>query len=298
MRWWKLSVVIAVMATGILWWWMASRPPVVITQIDTVTKVVEVPVDRLTTETVIKYIHHPEDGRIIEQLMAENKRLKVEVQQLSVSLAESTSTTTGPVTIEPPSTPESNCALPATLPAFSYNDWRMRFFVEAGWKSATYTLSQKFSIVNTVGVRETDGTPVQTIRLFEIGANGERTPIPTTETTTIVATPNQVRWRRTFAVQAGIGVFPTTEKATPSGVIATPWLRRGMANSAEQSSWAALTPIVAVTNTDVVVGLAPISMNLRTVVKTPLRDVWVSPIVGLSLKTSVKKYGVSFTATF
>src|SRR5574343_357781 len=227
-RWWKISVIVAVVATGVLWWWIASRPPVIVTQIDTVTKVVEVPVDRLTTEAVIRYIpgSNPHDRATIEQLLAENEKLKVQVQQLSLSLAESTSTTTGPITL-----PERPTANEPTLTQFTYEDWRLKFRVDEGWKTATYTLTQKFSIVNTVGVRETDGTPVQTIRLFEIGEKGERISIPTTETTTVVASPTQSRWRRTFAVQAGVSLFPTTNETTPSGIVATPWLRRGTANS-------------------------------------------------------------------
>lgn len=284
----------------------ATRPPRTI-QLDPITKVIEVPVEKITTKTVTQYVK-VEDRAVAKQLLADNEKLKTTVQQLTVSLAEATSKGQGETIITIPSTtPETPPQIIEVPVEVKFKDWRLNF--QSVGTSGTYTLSQKFSILNTVG-RNENNVPVNVVRLFEIGEHGERLPIPTVETTTISVQPDQMRFYLKPTLQAGIGILPEwitvvtpmttggTTKYPVSGVIAVPWWKRGTTRAVETTRYAYLTPAMTINGEQVVLGLLPISANLGTLKHVPFTDLWVSPFVGISSKNSTKKFGLVFTTTF
>lgn len=65
------------------------KPPKVI-QLDPITSVIEVPVEKLTTKTVTKYVQ-TQDRAAVARLMKDNAALNSTVQQLTISLAEAKS---------------------------------------------------------------------------------------------------------------------------------------------------------------------------------------------------------------
>jgi hypothetical protein len=284
----------------------ATRPPHIV-QLDPITKVVEVPVEKITTKTVTQYVK-VEDRAAAKQLLADNEKLKATVQQLTVSLAEATSRGQGETVITIPSTtPETPPQIIEVPVEVKFKDWRLNF--QSVGTSGTYTLSQKFSILNTVG-RNENNVPVNVVRLFEIGEHGERLPIPTVETTTISVQPDQMRFYLKPTLQAGLGVLPEwltintptttggTTKYPVSGVVAIPWWKRGTTRAVETTRYAYLTPAMTINGEQVVLGLLPISANIGTVKHVPFTDLWVSPFIGISSKNSTKKFGIVFTTTF
>jgi len=283
----------------------AKKPPR-ISQLDPITTVIEVPVEKLTTKTVTEYVR-VEDRTAVDRLMRDNAALKSTVQQLTVSLAEATSHGAGTVVVTTPD-PTTNeptiIKVPMTL---QFKDWRLEF--QSDGVTAHYTLSQKFSILNTVGRTDTN-TPVNIVRLFEIGANGERLPIPTVETTIISAQPTRDRFYMKPTLQAGVGILPRWDStATPtttggrtrydtSLAVAVPWWKRGRTTAVEDTRYAYLTPVVTINDTELTGGLAPISVNLGTLRYSPVTDLWFSPYAGLSSRHGKKKFAVVFTTTF
>lgn len=274
----------------------SNLPPKVI-QLDPITKIVEVPVEKLTTKTVTQYVP-VQDRAAVAQLMQDNDRLNVQVQQLSASLATATSQGAGPVTVV---TPEpTTVRVPITV---SFKDWRLAF--DSDGKTATYTLNQKFAVLNTMG-RNADNTPVTVVRLFEVGANGERIPIPISETTLVTTLPDQAHFYVKPKLQAGIAVLPQMQTTTlgrtihydTAGVMALPWLYHGTTTSVETTRYAYLTPVVTLNETEKTGGIAPFSVNLGTIKHVPFTDIWVSPYLGISSLQQKKKFGIVFSSTF
>ena len=269
---------------------MKARTPPAITYIkgddNTITKIVEVPT--ITEKTVMKYIP-VEDRKAVEALIAANKFLDTKIEQLTRALALSQSTGSGPVTV---TVGESTGLSPApTLTTFK--DWRLNF--QSNGSTANYTLTQKFSILNSVG-RNRQNVPVAVTRLFEVGPNGERVPIPITETISVALQQDQSHWYMSPSLQLGMAAVIDGEATQQGYVVAVQWWKRGKIEAAESTRWAILTPVVLFPDTTV--GLLPVSLNLGTVLRSPLRDVWVSPFIGQNLKTSSRRLGVAFTATF
>lgn len=286
--------------TGVFIWQGAHRPPKIV-QLDPITTVIEVPVEKLTTKTVKKYVR-VEDRAAVNKLLAENKRLKTEVQLLTIASAESTSTGSGPInyTLIPPTPENPTPALPIPQP-FTFKDYRLEFASLDG-KIGTYTLTQKFSIVNTVG-RNDKNVPVNIIGLFELDANNNRREIPIKELTTIIAKQPNAQFYLKPTLQAGISVLPgiTTnnpDKAPTGLAIAIPWLKRGTGRVVETTRYAYLTPTVVVNGKNTVIGVMPISVNTGTLKYTPFSDIWVSPFVGADITTSTRQLGMIFSATF
>lgn len=275
-----------------------NRPPDIITQIDTVTRTVEVPVDRITTRTVTRYIPQ-EDVAAVEALLKENAELKVRVEQLSVSVAKREDTISGPVTTIP--------ATDATPQLINYKDWRLNF--QSDGVSATYTLSQQFSIVNTVG-RNDYGIPVHQIRLYEMGPEGERLPITTVSTTTIATQTGQYRWYVSPRLQAGVQWTAKTVKSTlpsqtttktelvPGGMVALPWLYRGTSKAVGDTRYAFLTPVFTFNATETTYGILPVSFNFGSVRYLPFTDVWASPYIGKYTETGAVRIGIAISTTF
>lgn len=279
----------------------ATKPPRII-QLDPITKVIEVPVEKLTIKNVTEYVK-VEDRARVTQLLRENSRLNAKVEQLTVALAEHTTTGSGEavITIPTPATPGTDDvvdAAPAEPITVTFKDWRLDF--RSIGTQATYTLSQKFSIINTVA-RNKNNVPVNLIRLYEIGENGERVEIPTVESTTIAVKPGQPRFYVKGSLQAGAGTSPITREGQlqfdHSAVIALPWLKRGTSNAVETTRYAYLSPAVMINGKEVIAGILPISFNFGTIL--PLfSDLWASPFVGKSSQSNTGRFGIAFTATF
>lgn len=281
------------------------KPPRII-QLDPITTVIELPVEKLTMKTVTEYVR-TEDRAAVNQLLEDNAGLNSTVEQLTLSLAEATSRGSGPVTITTPVNTETPTTvegpqLPQLPQLLTFKDWRLDF--QSDGKIANYVLSQKFSILNTVG-RNKDNTPVNIVRLFEIGEHGERLPIPTTETTTIAVMPEQPHFYRKIRLQAGVSVLPRweniagTTKHDTAFALAIPWLNRGITTAAENTRYTYLTPVTTFTSREYTIGVAPITFNLGTLKYSPVTDVWVAPYLGLSPReNSTKKFGVILVTTF
>jgi hypothetical protein len=275
----------------------AQKPPRV-TYLDPITKVIEVPVDKITTKVVKEYVR-VEDRVAVNSLLKENKKLQSTVEQLTASLASSTSTGRGTTTITFPTDPAQPSPFPSPLEVpmkVSFKDWRLNF--ESNGSDGRYTLTQRYSILNTVG-RNKENVPVNLIRLFEIGERGERIPIPVTETTTIAVQPNQPHTYIKPQFQGGVAFFAGTENvSSPAVTVAIPWLHRGTVRAAEYTRYAFFTPMVTVSSEEKTVGAAPLSLNLGTLKYTPFQDVWVSPYGGINPDTSTKRFALVFTTTF
>ncbi len=281
----------------------AQKPPRTI-QLDPITTVIEVPVDRLTTKVVTEYVP-VEDRAAVNRLFADNKRLNATVQQLTVSLAEATSSGRGEVVITIPPSPTLPPLVIDRPISVTFKDWRLSF--QSDGTVGTYTLTQKYSILNSVG-RDKNNTPVQIVRLYEIDAQGERIAIPTVETTTITVAPNQIRFYVKPTFQGGLAILPTgTSYASAESTvtyntgfaIGMPWLKRGTTEAVETTRYAYFTPIITVNNADFTAGLLPVSLNVGTLKYLPLTDLWISPYVGVSVKdANAKRFGVIFSTTF
>lgn len=300
----RLGAILALSGLALIIVRGATRPPRIV-HVDPITTVIEVPVERITTKTVTQYVR-VEDRAAAAQLLADNEALNATVQQLTLSLAEATSTGRGTTTITLPSSDVATL-LDTGPVSVTFKDWRLDF--RSVDSVGTYTLSQKFSILNTTG-RDANNTPVNIVRLFEIGEDGERIPIPTVETTIISTRPDQMRFYVKPTLQAGIAVLPewvsssdsTTTRGTTtypaSGVLALPWFKRGTTRAVETTRYAYLTPAVTLNGKQVMIGLLPISANVGTVKHSPFTDLWISPFIGISSQQSTKKFGVIFTTTF
>lgn len=288
---------------------VAAKTPPRVVQLDPITTVIEVPVEKLTTKTVTKYVR-TQDRAAVEQLLADNDELKASVEQLTLSLAAAVSEGRGTATVTTPTDPADPTSppTPVTIPlSVDFKDWRLQFHSDG--TQGTYTLSQKFSIVNSMG-RNDKNDPVNIVRLFEIGEHGERIPVPTTETTTISILPDQPKFYVRPSLQAGVAVLPewssittgTTTGGTTtypvSAVIAVPWWKRGTTRSVETTRYAYFTPTITFTNQQFSIGLLPVSVNIATLRYVPFTDIWAAPYLGISSQRAAKKFGLVFTTTF
>lgn len=254
---------------------------------------VQVPVPVLTERVVTQYLQRPEDRDAIAALMQDNSKLSVQVDELSVSLAESESHGGGHLDSPAPVVQET--LVPRSV---FFKDWRLSFTSDG--EQASYTLRQKFTIVNSVGTNK-KGVPTQIIRLYEIDGRNQRIAIPTVDTTTIVASPNDSAWFLTPEIQAGIaGVITpaTTTRRTTSGIVAISFLRRGTSRALQDTRWALLSPAVTFGETERTVGILPFSFNMGTIPHQPFTNLWVSPYLGTTMPRTINRIGMSLTATF
>jgi len=258
-------------------------------------RTIRIPEAIITEKVVMRYVP-VEDRAQVSALLKENHKLKVEVDQLSWSLAQSESRGTGTLTWETP--------VDTTLvsPSVSFKDWRLDF--QGTGTRASYTLTQQFAIVNTVG-RTKQNVATNLIRLYEIGPDGERTAIPVSDTSTIVTTPAGEGWYVKPTVQGGWGAIitiPTVPgaKATAStaGMIALPWLKHGKSRSIEDTRWAFLTPAATINSSTRGVGILPVSLNVGTFRHQPFTNMWLSPYLGLSTGANPTQTGFMISVTF
>ena len=297
----QAAILILVTVLTVWGWTMFHTPDSIITPIVGNTKTIQVNVGALTPRVITEFIK-VEDVATVNRLMKENAALKVQVQQLTVASAESTShigRTEGTTTIIDTAPSAESIPERADTKTIYYDDqWRLQFWSDG--ITSEYWLKQKFVILNSAGVNR-DHVPVVFTKLYEIGRNNERIEIPITESTTISTVPTRMRWYLRPSLQAGAHITRSSNAATNGvnyrALVALPLLKRGTDTVPERSSLALLTPAVAIAS-DTQLGVLPISVNLGHVKYVPLSDVWVSPFVGVPLGKQTPQFGIAVTATF
>lgn len=281
----------------------------VITQPAPHVTTIEVPVPVITEKIVTKYVPVP-DRAAAHALLTENERLKVRVEQLSVSLANAQSRGQGTAVIAPaPAREDAPTPAPTRV---SFTDWRLNFTADG--TDVQYTLTQKFSILNTIGHNK-KGVATNLVELYEIGPNDTRTKIPTTETTTIAAV-SPARWHVAPALQAGVGRITSTSlittrtvvagvsrtqratNFTTSAIVAVQWLTHGQDTSLRHTRWAVASPAVSLSSGDRAVGVLPVSFNIGSISRQPFSNLWVSPFVGTTGTAILDRVGLIGSATF
>lgn len=291
--------VAAVLTAGYIGYKLFTQEPHIITRVDEKTVTVEVPKETLVTRDVIKYV---EDKENVRKLMEENKRLKLQVQQLSETIAKHESSGKGVVAQVPPSTvpePLRPATQPSTPSVTEFKDWRLHFVTDG--KEANYTLSQKFEVISTTG-RGKDGKPISLVQMFEIGPGDTRTVLENVQSVSVFATPDRPEWHVGLTVQAGVGLLasPDDLKAKkPAAIVGVQWLKRGTTEAAEDSSLSLLSIVAALDGDTAEFGVLPVSVNLGRIPKQPFKDLWLSPYVGYDLQTKrIGRIGFAATASF
>lgn len=246
---------------------------------------IKVPVPFITEKVVTKYIK-VEDRAEADALLKENKNLKIKVDELTVSLAywQSKGSGTSTTTIVP-----ATSTTPQEV-RVTFKDWRLDFLSVNN--KVSYTLTQKYSIVNTVG-RDRQNVPTNLVRLYEIGPNNTRTLIPTIETTTVATGQNLPHLYTKLTVQGGVGYMNGQRL-----VVLTPWLKRGRTTATEDTRWAFATPAISLSGQQQAIGVAPVSFNIGSFPRQPLTNLWVSPFLGTTTGTGINQKGVVFSVTF
>ena len=271
---------------------------------------IQIPVPVLTEKIVTQYLQRPQDTAAIAAVLRENEGLKIRVEQLTVSLAEAKSIGQGTSTSDAPV--PTTTALTPPITHMNFTDWRLNFTADGN--DVRYVLTQKFSIVSTVG-RNTKGVPVNLIELYEIGPDETRLPITTTDTKTIAITPSP-RWHVAPTIQAGIGrTTPTsltttrtvvagvsqTQRGTDfatSTVYAIQWLKHGTDDSLGKTRWAVASPALSITDTAHAIGILPVSFNIGSIRRQPFTNLWISPFVGTSGTAIIDHVGLIVSTTF
>jgi DNA-binding transcriptional regulator of glucitol operon len=290
--WRLLDIIVVLLVTLLMGWnlWKHFNPDM--RTIQTTPQVTTVYVDKpvLTDRIVEKIVSDPKDKAIIKSLMAENAKLSVRVTALSQTIAETQSHGGGILTTTPPV--EATLTAPAVPASVHFKDWRLDF--RANGDKAAYDLTQKFEVLATTG-RDKDGKNISLVKLFELGANGERLPAASLTTTAIFADDTKPHWIIHPAIQAGLAITNNERGA----VVGVQWLKRGRTKAAEDSTLALLTPVAFVSQNVKEVGVLPLSVNLGLIKYMPLKDFWVSPYVGADLiKRTPSRVGLTLTATF
>jgi hypothetical protein len=284
-----LLIALALYGVWSVYHWFRPDPAPVVTSLTPTVKTIEVPVEKLVTKTVTQYVR-VEDRAMVSSLMDENARLRAEVTRLTVAYAERTSqgtlTPTTPLNTEP--------RAPETPAPLHYSDWRLSFTM-TNPQSIDYTLTQKFALAVTHGVTNKN-VPVSLATLYEIGPGDTRTPIPITDTTYLVAAKPSTHWYRDLTIQGGV----VSQNNTLTGVVATPWLKRGRTSAAAESRWAVATPAVTMTQATRTLGILPVSLNVGTLpgLRAVVTNIWVSPYFGTNNLRNITHRGAAFTVTF
>ena len=305
-----------VLLMGLAFWLGSRQGPVQIVQLPSVPGVTNLQVDarEITPSVIETIITDPTQKAEIDRLLAENKRLKLQVSQLTVAVAVSKSTGGGTMTavnredVPPTLRPDEPATDPLTsniLPFYQFKDWRLEFISNGA--AAKYELNQQFEVITTTG-RNKDGQPLALVTVSEIGEKGERLPLEV-KSTNIFADQTKPHWSvGHLNLQAGAGMILMDGGITETSrgfMISSQWLRRGRTPAAEDSSVAILSPVAFVSDTVKEIGVFPISVNLGQIPKTPFSDMWISPYVGIYSgkvttmpNLSSLRFGVGLTTTF
>lgn len=290
------GVLLALFLALVLFLKPAHPKPIVTENSAPLTTTVQLPgKETIVYKDVIKYV---EDKENVKRLLDENKKLKLQITQLSETLAHSTSSGGGTITPPPPAAAGTPAVpVPDTgYPPLTWSDWRLRLNVEGF--TLDYTLTQKFEVLTATGKND-KGIPTTTVKLFELDKDGKRLPIEVDHTTVISVLPKTTRWHVFPSVIGGAGVAVKDGERTPGALVGARWLARGTSRAAEDSTYAVLTPVAFLSDSVKEPGLLPVSFNFGSIKHQPFRDLWVSPYVGFDVKgRTVSRIGLAFTASF
>ena len=243
-------------------------PKITVTQLEPTVKVVTVDKPILTNSVITKILSDPKDKAAISALLAENKADKLAVEQLTQALATLQQTGSGVVVAVPPDKPGEPIS-------YHYKDWHLDFLTDT--KTANYTLSQNFEVLTSTG-RDKNGQAGSLVKVFEIGANGERIPMKVTNTVAIIANPLSPHWMVHANVQGGIAAgLDSTGTETTGATVGFQWFKHGSTTATQDISYAILTPVILLAPKVVDAGLAPVQFNLGTLPHQPFTNLWVSP---------------------
>lgn len=249
-------------------------------------RVVTVDKPVLTEKIVTKVLSDPKDKALIQQLMAENAKLKVNVTELSQTVGSLQQHGGGIIIQEGPTTEH-----PETPVTYHYSDWHLDFKTDT--KTASYDLNQKFEVLNTSG-KDKDGNPTSLVKLFEIGKDGERIPVTDLQTVGIFANPLTAHWIFSPRIQAGLAFTRTaTGQMNNGGVAALQWLKHGRTKAAEDTTFALFSPAFFFGPGQQDIGILPFSVNVGRIPHQPFTNLWVSGFVAKS-----QRLGITVTATF
>lgn len=293
---------------------LLTRRPFQVEILPSVPGVTNLQVDsrEITPSVIEQIVQDPAQQAEMKRLLEENKKLKLQVTQLSATVAKLTSTGGGkvvtvprdsvpePLRLDPPidlsddtpSLPESGL--------YEFKDWRLHFVTDGS--TAKYELNQKFEVLSTTG-RNKDGQPMSLVHVYELGPNEERTQLKT-DTLNIFADETKPHWMFGHPNLQGGGavVVDSPKKLSKGFVVSTQWIRKGRTKAAEDSSIALLSPVVFVSDTTKELGVFPVSVNVGQIPHTPFNDMWVSPYVGVfsgaKPTRSTLNFGIGLTTTF
>jgi hypothetical protein len=288
-----LVMTVSVLLMLLLWLGIPTQAPPVVTKTTPDTTTVQVDATKLTPKVVDKLVYI-QDKAEVNKLLAENAKLKSTVVQLNQTMAMLQSTGSGKIETVPTETvPTGLLPWHMTQPTVQqFKDWRLTF-IQNG-TDATYSLTQNFEVLSTTG-RLKDGKPFTDVKVFEVGPADKRTPLHNVQTVSVYADQTKPHWNLHPTVQAGVAWAQGAEGA----VVGLQFIRHGRTKAAEDTTYSVLTPVLFVTSKVKEAGLLPFSVNLGQIKHQPLRDVWVSPFIGIDVqKQKVARYGFAFTASF
>lgn len=296
-----LSIIAAWLVTlGLVVWFFTKN----VERLPTITLVspnnTTVQVDKIVPNTVVKYV---KDTIEVNRLLEENKKLHIEVTQLSESLATYQANGQGNVVmVEPDKLPSDMVPLiprpevPQPPSLFTFRDFRLAFVSDG--VAAKYDLTQKFEILTSTGKNQ-QGVPVTTVKLFEVTPD-KKIPVSDVTTTAIFADNSRPRWRVRPVIQAGVGLTQDWKAdRINGGMVGVQWLQHGSTDAPRDIRYSALTPVIFASDTLREMGLLPFSYNVGHIKHQPFTNLWVSPYVGFDAgKKTVSRGGIAVTATF
>jgi hypothetical protein len=290
-----IATVVLIVIVIVLVLLIPNNPPKpVVTQPAPNTTTIQVPQATITPK-VIEKIVQVQDKTEANKLLAENAALKIQVTQLTETIARYQSTGGGIVIHDvlplEPATPANPNPQPVQVTKFK--DWRLDFILQG--EQARYTLTQSFEVLSTTG-RNKQGIPVTQVKLFEIGPKNERLPITDVKTTAVFADETKAHWIISPTIQAGFGITGGLSGLNKGGIVGLSWLRYGRTKAAEDGVFSALTPVIMISKTTSnLFGIEPIAFNAGHLKHQPFKDVWVGPLVTVGTQP---QGGLTLSASF
>lgn len=288
-------------AVAVLVFVRSHRPPVITTQqVAPHTTASEVGAVTLTPNTVEKIVSDPKDKAVIAELLAQLANAKTNATAVVVTSAAETAKGSGRLVVSGPppevAVPGATTPTTATAPtpiAVHYMDWRLTFDGDLTTGEAHYALAQTFETVVAMG-RQADGKGVAVAQLYELDAQGQRVPVPTTQTVGVFADETVPHWMRALAIQGGGGATRASDGGFgKDAVVVLQWLKHGRTADASGVTYAVLSPALVIGPGVTDIGVLPVSVNLGRLPHQPFSNLWLSPFVAKS-----QRLGLFVTATF
>lgn len=290
----KLYVGGLLLAGGLVWWGTRPGPKPIVTNPLPNTTVVTTQ-GPVTTKLVTQFITDPAQAKLMNDLLAENARLKLTVGTLTSTVAKLESkgglNVNGGTITQLPSTTMAlpGVSAPQTVDNYSFKDFQLNANYTSDGKGFNYTVSQDLRVVTTTG-KDKNGAKLSIVKVFQTTPQG---PVEVSSVTTeIQTTDNPTKWWISPRIQGGLKLGVGSGE-TKAGVVAFQWLKRGTSRSAEDTTFSLLSPGVTFGPDGAKLTLLPVSVNLGRIPHQPLTNLWVSPTLDLN-----KTLGIAFTATF